>query len=476
MIKDVSRSRRNFLVKTAATAAGLTLGPIASKSRVFSKTTGWINGVTKINPNIDNLRVVYIKDDAMVSSNPTKWDIQSANDPVIASVVEADMDKMAMALAQKANATEAWATIFRKPDSKQWNQVKAAIKVNTINYSNCPRLAVIGKLCKVLINLGVLPANIYIYDACTSPVNAYNTTYGKSKLPEGVVITGDLGGRVNVTIPCDNPLKLANHPTSHTFPCCGYLVDGTIDILINLAVNKGHGQTDKGGETLCQKNHTGSIKFSCPSLDEMIAENKCDPIIGTQSAGLPYRQQLCVVDAIYSSVNGPGGNPDKMTHALVMGTFAGAVDYLTCKKIREEIMGASHVESALNTHITGYGYTEQDRIDLLTKSPEQNNSKGWVNAATWAASINKKLINDKNNVQKFSLIVNNNLKSNIQLFIPSNKRIFKAMIFDLKGNFIENLIVKNDNIYWNTRTGNGVYVIKLIGETGILYSEKISVF
>jgi len=58
------------------------------------------------------------------------------------------MDKMAMALAQKATANEAWATIFRKPAAKTWANVKVAIKAPG-------SFATVNKICKELNRLGV---------------------------------------------------------------------------------------------------------------------------------------------------------------------------------------------------------------------------------------------------------------------------------------------------------------------------------
>jgi hypothetical protein len=78
------------------------------------------------------------------------------------------------------------------------------------------------------------------------------------------------------------------------------------NILVNCAVNKGHGSS-YGSFTLTMKNHTGTMKFGCPSQQELIDENKSERILG----GSPVRQLLCIVDSLWAAVPGPG---DPATH------------------------------------------------------------------------------------------------------------------------------------------------------------------
>ena len=89
----------------------------------------------------------------MVTGNPKKWNtIADQNELTVVDKIQANIDNMAMNLAQKGSAKEAWATIFQKPDSKEWSEVKVAIKVNCKTRSgipkNNPRLADINKYVK----------------------------------------------------------------------------------------------------------------------------------------------------------------------------------------------------------------------------------------------------------------------------------------------------------------------------------------
>jgi hypothetical protein len=75
--------------------------------------------------------------------------------------------------------------------------------------------------------------------------------------------------------------------------------------------------------------------------------------------GSPVRQQLCIVDSIWGSKKGgPFVIPDIRLDRLVMGTFSGAVDYLTAKKIREPLMGVTH--GPIDRFLSNFGYTENE--------------------------------------------------------------------------------------------------------------------
>ena len=86
--------------------------------------------------------------------------------------------------------------------------------------------------------------------------------------------------------------------------------------------------------------------------------SKSDAIIG----GNPARQQLCVVDSLWANKPENTGKPDYMPCYLVMGTFGPAVDYITIKKIREGVMGATHTPSLVSQYMTQFGYTTADPI------------------------------------------------------------------------------------------------------------------
>jgi len=320
--------------------------------------SAWSTGM-KINPAIDNLKVVCSHDPLMIKGNPEKWDMQSQNNPVNTERVFLVLDEMAKTLAGKDTAEDAWKTIFQKPVTKEWEKVRVAIKVNCIS-ENHPRVAVVAKVCTVLKNIGVKFENIIVYD-CISDAGKLYTEFSGKGLPAGVVISNSsnaLGGMVKTDVP---------EPHSGKFKCAKAIAEGTIDILVNIAVNKGH-NGNVGKTTLCMKNHAGTfdakpIHFK-GNLDYIIAFNKSEAILG----GTPPRQQLCIVDSLWAMVKGTFGKPDKELSRLVMGTFAPAVDYLTARKIREPLMGATHEN--LNRFLEDFGYSNFEALDLVpVKTP-----------------------------------------------------------------------------------------------------------
>jgi hypothetical protein len=83
------------------------------------------------------------------------------------------------------------------------------------------------------------------------------------------------------------------------------------------------------------KNHLGTFDpepvHSGGGLDYLIGINQSREVLGAmdKKSGkvLHPRQQLCLVDALWSSRGGPGGNSTHQTHFLAMGTLSPAVDY-----------------------------------------------------------------------------------------------------------------------------------------------------
>jgi hypothetical protein len=88
------------------------------------------SGTMDINPDISNMRVVACKDTAMITGTPTSMTFENENVVIDSARVHANMDAMAMQLADKGTVDEAWKTIFRS--SKAWSSTRVAIKVNGI--------------------------------------------------------------------------------------------------------------------------------------------------------------------------------------------------------------------------------------------------------------------------------------------------------------------------------------------------------
>jgi hypothetical protein len=344
----------------AATATGLGAVACAGPMSALGKDPGraWVTG-KQINPDIDNLRVVHCADPAMLTGDPQRWDIESQNAPVVAARVRANVEAMACALAQKPSPAEAWATIFRKPEGKAWPDVKVAIKPNASG-GNITRVAVIDAVLAGLTGLGVRAANVTLYGCPRFNENeagVYAPFLGRG-LPGGVVLSKGheaMGGTVEAVVP---------EPAAGRYNCAAALADGSIDLLVNIATNKGHFAPTFGGMSLTMKNHAGSFEMPLSrhlsgGLDYVIAFNKSEAILG----GTPPRQQLCIVDSLWGMTSGPGGVPNKRPGALSMGTFGPAVDWVVSKRVREVVMGCTHPDF-LATILTEFGYAPSAFAEL----------------------------------------------------------------------------------------------------------------
>ncbi|MBN1129215.1 MAG: DUF362 domain-containing protein [Chitinispirillaceae bacterium] len=344
-----SPGRRTFLKQVAAATAGAAAAGVPIPAAA-APGSSWTDR-KPVNPAIDNLRVVCCHDPAMVTGNYIRGSMAAQNAPVVATRVHANLDGMAKALAQKNSAAEAWQTIFQKPAAKEWSAVRVAIKLNckTNNGTpnNNPRIAIIEKVCMVLHTIGVAYENITLYDADDEDASALYADFIGNGIPSGVRVSEGaalLGGKTAAPVPA---------PSQGTSRCVRDIANGTIDILINISVNKGHQYVHPGYCTLSMKNHLGTFDPQPHETDYVIAINKSDAILG----GTPVRQQLCIVDSLWANVaHNHMTMPDAANHRLIMGTFGPAVDYCTVKKVREDILGATHENSVIARFLTDFGY------------------------------------------------------------------------------------------------------------------------
>jgi hypothetical protein len=362
------QKRRDFLKTAVAGAAGAVgLGALRIE-RVFAQTTGgWVDGM-QINPAIDNKRVICCHDTTMLTTTPANTSFTNQNASVDAAKVAANLDQMAMQLAQKTTAADAWSTIFRS--SKPWASTKVAIKTNAIlgTNGNHPRVATIKKICDVFVDQFKVPAaNIILYDANSDASTCY-TSYASltdaTKIRASVSKYGQsLGGMKAVTITS----------ADRAISAVGDLVDGVIDILVDIAVVKVHSGPGTsysfGSCSLCMKNHLGTFinngtdanpsSTGLHTLNAILEINKHPAILG----GNPVRQQLCIVDALLANGNGAGGSFDTRVDRIVMGTFAPAVDYLTATKIMTDVMNKPDRNNNLSKFITSFGYAATEVLD-----------------------------------------------------------------------------------------------------------------
>ena len=383
MATNLPPKRRDFLKTAAAGAAGAMGISVLRFDKLFAQSTGgWVSGL-QVNPAIDNKRVICCNDPNMLTATPSNATWASQNNAVNATVLASNMDQMAMQLAQKSTATEAWSTIFRS--SKPWTSTKVAIKTNAIqgNTGNHPRVAIIKKICDVFIDqLGVPAANIILYDA-NADASATYTTY--ASLTDATKIRAtvskyaqSLGGMVPVTIAAAT--KSISAPAD--------LVNGVIDILVDICTLKVHSGPGTsygfGSCSLCMKGHLGTFinqgTDASPSstglhvLEAIFNINKHAAILG----GNPVRQQLCIVDGLLAN----GGNSaiwSVRANRIVMGTFAPIVDYFAATKLllNSTIMaagpmpalGVTNANTLLPQFLTSFGYAATDALQWVECTP-----------------------------------------------------------------------------------------------------------
>jgi hypothetical protein len=448
-------SRRAFLKASAAGAVGIVAAGSVTNN-VFAKTSAWTDRMA-INPNISNLRVVCCNDAAMVKSTPSSWSYSNQNSAVDAEKIKVNLDEMAKSLAQKSTAAEAWAAIFRKPDTKQWSAVKVAIKFNSVccGTENTVRAAVIGKVCDALIGLGVAAGNITAYDVDNSgqlAIQFLTPFIGDGKpIPAGVQVSSHLGGSTPSPVP-----GYGNQD------CRTQIANGTIDILVNTGTNRGHGES--AGFTLMLKSHMGTFPAKHGDMTYVTAMSKADAIVG----GNPVRQQLCIVDSLFATQGGPGGAPDYVLKKLIMGTFAPTVDYLVARKIRQVEMDRWTPSSSISKVATDFGYTvaEFDALQFVDVPP----------VGSTAARINE---NSGFSAAVKVTVSNPAFKSSsLNLEIQANSHPVSVSIHDMKGRLVREFPVSINNygtdnaVVWDGISASGLvvpagaYVVK--AQTGVM--------
>lgn len=349
-----SLSRRDFLKLTTATGAGILA------SRYFfniSKAYGADFPKTgNVNPFIPNTSVAYITDAKMTNGEIARdWFAQ--NKATNADLVGQNMDKLVCALSQEKDAGKAWNKIFTLPEGKKWEDVNIAIKTNNIAEQHT-RNAVMTKVCNVLVKgFGAKGSNVHIYDACHGGDIEKKSPF--ENLPEGVKIEGNWGG---FTTEIDVP-----DPYGQKVKCVNSLTGDDIDILINIAMCKGH-SGEFGGYTMTMKNHFGTFNprhgHQANGLGFLTGLNKSKAILGEvdEKTGkiLKPRQQLCIIDALWASEPGPGGPPTHCTNTIFMGTFSPILDYMVAMNFRKDAMKWKVNETAAERFLTDFGYTKDD--------------------------------------------------------------------------------------------------------------------
>jgi hypothetical protein len=349
-------SRRHFIKKSVVTGAGIAAFPMVFIPKAKAE---WAKK-TVVHPNVDNLRVVGITDPRMTKSAehiPQGWAGQEKL--VNTKAVWENIDKMACGLCDTRNPEEAWRTIFVKPPHKSWLDTMVAIKTNCIGQQHT-RSAVMAKICHALVDIvGVDPRNIHIYDACHGDSMSGTPFEG---LPEGTRVEG-VWGRSSASTSVPRPWSRGKAN------CVSHLVYGSVDILINIAMCKGH-YFQFGNFTMTMKNHFGSFDpypahiWAETALDYLIAINQTPEILGKmddKTGKILYpRQQLCFVDALWTSESGPHGGPDSQPNFLAMGVLSPIVDYVIATEFRGKRMGWEPNKEVIRRMLSDFGYSASD--------------------------------------------------------------------------------------------------------------------
>jgi hypothetical protein len=455
MSKGMDIGRRQFLKTSAAGAAGTVLagGIVNGIAAATSADVVWVNGF-QINPDIDNLRVVYAMDPAMIkipesesmSSFLQKYcstDMAKQVDYTDKDLVQKYMDWMACALLEPKfpgiRPKEAWAKIFRS--GKPWADTRVAMKMNCRIFEFVPKLAIIDKVCKELIALGVKPENIVIFDRVSvspsQPIDVLKFMRDRvgTDLPTGIKVSDGnalLGGEVDINVPGYSNAR-----------CTADIANGKIDILVNIARNQEHSR-EYGWFTGCVKNHYGT----CSSIEHgnvnyMVLCSKHNAIIG----GTPPRQQLCIIDALVGSKPGARNSltpPDRRTNMLVMGTCGPIVDYQVVYKIRKPLMDVEIASDYINKFVTQLGYTTSDPQWIEATMPRE------THAVSRRSSLQDSRI-ELSTTGRYR-------PARISIDMPRGNNSTQLRIFDMHGKCVRSFTITpsgNHHVVWDCRADNG---------------------
>ncbi len=349
-------SRRQFIKKAVAAGTTLAISPMIFVPR--AKAT-W-EKKSRVHPNVDSLRVVGITDPRMIKGvqRVTSWSLQEKM--VAKDTVWENMDKLACGLTETKSPEDAWRAVFIKPPKKPWAHAVVAIKTNNIALQHT-RSAVMSKVCHVFTDLlGVKGTNIHIYDGIHGGSMGQSTPF--ASLPEGVRVEDRWGG-INTPVLVPPPWGDGRRTTK----CLRYLAEGKVDILVNIALCKGHSDTF-GGFTMTMKNHMGTFSpryvHQGEALEYLLAVNQTPQVLGpmdpkTGRVLFPL-QQLCIVDALWASEGGPGGYPRAQPNFLAMGVLSPVMDYVIATLFRKGKMGWEINQQATLRMLTDFGYQEAD--------------------------------------------------------------------------------------------------------------------
>ena len=119
---------------------------------------------------------------------------------------------------------------------------------------------------------------------------------------------------------------------------------------------------------MSMKNHLGTFDPKWAHVfgatDYLLAINKTPQVLGdlsTKSGEILFpRQQLCIIDALWASEEGPGCDTSCQPNRLYMGTFAPALDYQVATQFRKGTMGWDINEEVTERFLSEFGFQRSD--------------------------------------------------------------------------------------------------------------------
>jgi hypothetical protein len=282
-------SRRGFIGKAAAGAAGMMAFPLAKNARGGPADPQ------------EKSRVVVVRHDDALNN-------KIFNQDVIRVMMNAGITR----LTGIDDVGEAWKSIF--PGITAASVI--AVKINCLFQVSTHKEvtnSVTGGLKRMIVDGMTFPENnIIVWDRNDSELRSRGYIINKSKTGVRYFGTPDWGSTV---YPIDegDPVHLSN------------IITGTCDFLINLSVLKNHGT----GVTLSMKNHYGSI-------DNLVHNYPLAKVLPSLSSLAPIRQKqvICICDAIQCVASGgPDGPPTGSPKSIILSRDLVAHDYTGAKML-----------------------------------------------------------------------------------------------------------------------------------------------
>jgi hypothetical protein len=242
---------------------------------------------------------------------------------------------------------------------------------------------------------------------------------------------------------------------------------GAVDILVNIAVNKGHDRYDEfSGVTMCQKNHfwTTEIGHSGTNAFPYLVRNTTSShLLGNIPTAYPARQQLCIVDSLWLGNTGDwAGGINNANHAdsIVMCTFAGAADYVATMKIRSTKLGGWN-QAIVDRFITEYGYGADKKTTVMTATTAAGaglyDAKPIIIPTTEALPQNANLT--RHGYVQFSVSGNGLKPFSANLYLAKGETPLSAEIYSVQGRKMRTLALNGQShLVWDGKSDAGSVV------------------